>query len=140
MLLSPCHPICLGVNSLELLWIEMKINTLTFLCDVCYGPTSVNAQANINFLTDLQCGVDRALSYPPNALVLLSDFNAHYDPVNPSEAGHFHAPFYRCMECTNLHQVITILVARALCFFWSRGRRNKRIWSHLKIQFFSLAD
>ena len=30
VLLSQCHPICLEVNGLELLWIEMKINALTF--------------------------------------------------------------------------------------------------------------
>ena len=30
LLLSQCHPICLEVNGLELLLIEMKINALTF--------------------------------------------------------------------------------------------------------------
>ena len=30
VLLSPFHPICLEVNGLELLWIEMKINALTY--------------------------------------------------------------------------------------------------------------
>ena len=50
VLLSQCYPICLEVNGLELLW----INALTFFCDVCCGPPCVNAQANINFLTNLQ--------------------------------------------------------------------------------------
>ena len=47
-----------------------------------YGPPCVNAQANIIFLTNLQCSVDRALSNPQNALVLLGDFNANYDLGN----------------------------------------------------------
>ena len=93
VLLSQCHPIRLEVNGVELLWIEMKINALTFFCDVCCGPPCVNAQANINFLTNLQCSVDRALSNPQNALILLGDLNAQYDPVNPSQGSHFDALF-----------------------------------------------
>ena len=42
VLLSQCHPICLEVNGLKLLWIEMKINALTFFRDVCYDSPCVN--------------------------------------------------------------------------------------------------
>ena len=82
VLLSQCHPICSEVNGLELLWIEMKINALTFFCDVCYGPPCVNAQANINFLTNLQCSVDRALSIRLREAILMHYFKAGWNVPN----------------------------------------------------------
>lgn len=63
----------LEVNELELLWIEMKVNSLTFLCSVYRLPSDIS-EINIKFLENLQCSVDRALLSPQNLLYYLLFF------------------------------------------------------------------
>ena len=71
-----------------------SLSSLLFVVSLIRARTlMLRKDFNINFLTNLQCSVNRALSNPQNALVLLGDFNAHYDPVNPSQGSHFDALF-----------------------------------------------
>ena len=57
-------------------------------------------------MENLQLCVDKIYSKPGGLVVVLGDFNAHYDPLNPSENSDFGIMFYCWLECTNLRQVI----------------------------------
>ena len=95
----------LETSDLELLWIEMNLNTINIISGVCYRPPHNHFESNISFLENLQLYVDKIYS-KPGSLVVLGDFNAHYDPLNPSENSDFGIMFYRWLGCNNLCQVI----------------------------------
>ena len=56
--------------------------------------------------TDIMC-LDKIISKPDTLVVLLGDFNGHYDPATPSACSNFGCSVYRWMECYNLFQVIS---------------------------------
>ena len=62
---------------------------------------------NIKFLENLQSCIDRINQESDTFLVLMGDFNSHYDSANPSECSDFGCLLCRWFECNNLHQVIT---------------------------------
>ena len=57
-------------------------------------------------MENLRLCIDKIYSKPGSLVVVLGDFNAHYDPLNPSENSDFGIMFYRLLECNNLCQVI----------------------------------
>lgn len=91
----------------ELLWVEIKINSINMLCGVCYRPPGLSADMNVAFLENLQMCFDKVLSKPDTLVVLLGDFNGHYDPATPSAGSDFGCSLYRWIECNNLFQVIS---------------------------------
>ena len=66
-------------NGIELLWVEMKINRHSFICGVCYRPPNYNHADNVILLDHLQFCLDQIYSKPDTFVLLLGDFNAHYD-------------------------------------------------------------
>ena len=92
----------LETSDLELLWIEMNLNTINIICGVCYRPPYNPFESNTSFLENLQLCVDKIYSKPGSLVVFLGDFSAHYDPLNPSENSDFGIMFYRWLECNNL--------------------------------------
>ena len=91
----------------ELLWVEIKINSINMLCGVCYRPPGLTTDMNVAFLDNLQMCLDKVLSKPDTLVVLLGDFNGHYDPATPSAGSDFGCSLYRWIECNNLFQVIS---------------------------------
>ena len=91
----------------ELLWVEIKINSINMLCGVCYRPPGLSTDMNVAFLENLQMCFDKVLSKPDTLVVLLGDFNGHYDPATPSAGSDFGCSLYRWIECNNLFQVIS---------------------------------
>jgi hypothetical protein len=93
-------------NGLEVLWVEMQINRLFFVCGVCYRPPNSNQASNIALLDYLQSCLDQIYLKPNTHVLLLGDFNAHYDIENPVDGSDFGVTLYRWMECNNLYQII----------------------------------
>lgn len=62
---------------------------------------------NIRFLENLKSCIGKIHQEPDTFLVLLGDFNSHYDAVNPLECSDFGCLLYGWFKCNNLHQVIT---------------------------------
>ena len=58
----------------ELLWVEIKINSINMLCGVCYRPRGLSTDMNVAFLDNLQMCLDKVLSKPDTLVVLLGDF------------------------------------------------------------------
>ena len=96
----------LETSDLELLWIEINLNTINIICGVCYQPPYNHFESNMSILENLQLCVDKIYSKPGSLVVVLGDLKAHYDPLNPSENSDFGIMFYRWLECNNLCQVI----------------------------------
>ena len=94
----------LETTDFELLWVEIKINSVNMLCGVCYRPPGLSTDMNVSFLGNLQLCLDKILSKPDTLVVLLGDFNGHYDPTTPSVCSDFGCLLYRWMECNNLFQ------------------------------------
>jgi hypothetical protein len=61
-------------DDFELLFVEIKVNSLTFVCGVCYRPPNNNSVLNY-----LQFCVDSINARPGTFVLLLGDFNAHFD-------------------------------------------------------------
>jgi hypothetical protein len=90
----------------ELLFVEIVINSITFVCGVCYRPPNYNAEDNNAFLDNLQSSLDNIYLKPDTFVLLLGDFNGHYDTAYPSLSSVFGTRFYSWMACNNLFQVI----------------------------------
>ena len=73
---------------------------------MCYRPPNCNYYANIQFLNYLQCCVDNVNLTPGINILLIGDFNAHYDFHDESLSSNFGISLYRWLECNNLSQVI----------------------------------
>ena len=84
----------------------MKIKSVKLLCGVCYRPEYSHNYLNISFLNNLQACFDQIGLEPNTFVVLLGDFNGHYDPGNPSVCSDFGSLLYRWLECNNLSQII----------------------------------
>jgi hypothetical protein len=88
------------------LFVEIKVNSLTFVCGVCYRPPNNNSVLNDALLDHLQFGVDSINARPGTFVLLLGDFNAHFDVNDIQSSSDFGINFYRWMECNSLFQVI----------------------------------
>ena len=93
-------------SDFELLWVEVKIKSVKLLCGVCYRPEYSHNYLNISFLSNLQASFDQIGLEPNTFVVLLGDFNGHYNPGNPSACSDFGSLLYRWLECNNLSQII----------------------------------
>ena len=54
----------------------------------------------------LQFYLDQIYLKPNTDVLLIGDFNAHYDIENPVIGSDFGVALYRWMECNNLYQII----------------------------------
>jgi hypothetical protein len=93
-------------DDFELLFVEIKVNSLTFVCSVCYRPPNYNSVLNDALLDHLQFCVDSINARPGTFVLLLGDFNAHFDVNDIQSSSDFGINFYRWMECNSLFQVI----------------------------------
>ena len=93
-------------DDFELLFVEIKVNSLTFVCGVCYRPPNNNSVLNDALLDHLQFCVDSINARPGTFVLLLGDFNAHFDVNDIQSSSDFGINFYRWMECNSLFQVI----------------------------------
>ena len=83
----------------ELLFVEFKISNTKFVCGACYRPPNYSAENNLAFLDHLQNCLDRIYLEPNTFVVLLGDFNAHFDESSVSPSTDFGACLYSWMEC-----------------------------------------
>jgi hypothetical protein len=98
-------------NGLEIIWVEMQINRLFFVCGVCYRLPNSNQASNITLLDYLQSCLDQIYLKTNTHVLLLGDFNAHYDIENHVDGSNFCITLYRWMECNNLYQIINEVMA-----------------------------
>ena len=75
----------------EFLWAEFSVSGSNFLCGVCYRPPGNDNALFVNYLNGLQCMLDKIRTSGRNyKIIILGDFNAHYDPhlpLNSTEIG-----------------------------------------------------
>jgi hypothetical protein len=91
----------------QLLFVEVKINSLLFICSVCYRPTNYNSAQNIALLAHLQFCLDEINQIPGTSVLLFGDFNANFIVENALPSGDFGSCLYRLMARNSLFQVIT---------------------------------
>ena len=95
-------------DNLELLWVKVMKNSKP-LCGVCYRPPNTSSEGVGAFFDSLQ---NNLTPYRINAngfssVVLLGDFNAHYNFVDtPSTSTDTGLKLYSFLECNNLFQLI----------------------------------
>ena len=56
---APRRRFALETNEFELLWVEVKINSFTLLCGVCYIPEYASNETNVRFLENSQSCIDK---------------------------------------------------------------------------------
>jgi len=93
----------LEFNDIEMLWVEIKLPKLNLLCGVCYRPPGNCIDNTAHFLDCLQNSIDKIKQRPQDLIVLMGDFNAHYDPNNPSSSSVFGLRFCQWFECNSLN-------------------------------------
>ena len=92
-------------SDFELLFVEVKINSLTFVCGVCYRPPNYNSIVNNALLDHLQFCLDEINKIPGTFVLLFGDFNADFVMlILPNND--FGSYLYRWLECNGLFQVI----------------------------------
>ena len=75
----------LELAAVEFLWIEFRIKHLDNLCGVCYRSPDNDSVSLDNFFEYFQLVLDKIRQLPKQyIIVMLGDFNAHYDVANPS--------------------------------------------------------
>ncbi|CAB3998767.1 Hypothetical predicted protein [Paramuricea clavata] len=77
----------LEIVGLEFLWVEFSASGSNFLCGVCYRPPDDNIISCSHFFDSFQKMLD-IISLSPNKykIVILGDFNAHYNKQIPSDS------------------------------------------------------
>jgi len=98
----------LQIPEFECLWVEFKLNQLDFLCGVCYRPPENDATSTSLFFEHVQFTFDKInqLSKRYNVL-LVGDFNAHYDLSNASASSSIGLRLYSLLEGNNFSQLIS---------------------------------
>ena len=97
----------LELAAVEFLWIEFRIRHLAFLCGVCYRPPDNDSVSLDNFFEYFQLVLDKIRQLPKQyIIVMLGDFNAHYDVANPSRNSEVGGKLYSFLESNNLAQLI----------------------------------
>ena len=78
------------------------------LCGVCYRPPDNDSVSLDNFFEYFQLVLDKIRQLPKQYfIVMLGDFNAHYDVANPSGNSEVGGKLYSFLESNNLAQLIT---------------------------------
>lgn len=90
----------------EILWVEVKIKSISLVCAICYRPLCNDVRVNTAFLSNLQICLDKIQLEPNKLIVLLGDFNAHYYSSNFSDLSDYGSSLYCWMECNSLFQAI----------------------------------
>ena len=93
-------------SDFELLFVEVKINSLTFVCGVCYRPPNYNSIVNNALLDHLQFCLDEINKVPGTFVLLFGDFNADFVMGETLPNNDFGSHLYRWLECNGLFQVI----------------------------------
>ena len=102
-----CHVCRCDLESSDyILWVEIKIKSITLVCGACYRPPCIDFDANMGFLENLRICLDKLQLESNKVVTLLGDLNGNYNVENPSESGDFGSLLYHWMECNNLSQVI----------------------------------
>lgn len=96
----------LACDGIELLWVEIKLRKINLLCGVCYRPPENSIEDTSLFLDHLQCSIDKVLMNSQDFVVIMGDFNAHYDIYNISSSSAFGVRFLQWLNLNNLHQLI----------------------------------
>ena len=98
----------LELAAVEFLWIEFRIKHFDILCGVCYRPPDNDSVSLDNFFEYFQLVLDKIRQLPKQYfIVMLGDFNAHYDVANPSGNSEVGGKLYSFLEGNNLAQLIT---------------------------------
>ena len=98
----------LELAAVEFLWIEFRIKHFDILCGVCYRPPDNDSVSLDNFFECFQLVLDKIRQLPKQYfIVMLGDFNAHYDVANPSGNSEVGGKLYSFLESNNLAQLIT---------------------------------
>ena len=90
----------------EMLFVEFKISNTKFVCGVCYRPPNYSVETDLALLNHLQNCLDKIYLQPNTFVVLLGDFNAHFDMSSAPLSSDFGACLHSWMGCNNLYQVI----------------------------------
>ena len=61
------------------MWAQCNVHNFVFLCGVCYRPPNQSANEEKAFFESLQVCFDKIKNQILLAIVLLGDFNAHFD-------------------------------------------------------------
>jgi exonuclease III len=97
----------LECDSIEILWVELVAKNLKFLCGVCYRPPNHSPHDVCEFFHHFQSMLDQIATENVFAVVILGDFNAHYnffDTTTPnSDMG---VKLFNFLECNNISQLI----------------------------------
>ena len=97
----------LELAAVEFLWIEFRIKHLDILCGVCYRPPDNDSVSLDNFFECFQLVLDKIRQLPKQyIIVMLGDFNAHYDVANPSGNSDVGGKLNSFLESNNLAQLI----------------------------------
>ena len=87
------------------LWIEFRIQHLNILCGVCYRPPDNDSVSLDNFFECFQLVLDKIRQLPKQyIIVMLGDFNTHYDVANPSGNSDVGGKLNSFLESNNLGQ------------------------------------
>ena len=62
-------------NSLELVWIEIKLIPKSILVGVCYRPPNMTRQQANDFIENMQISLNKAMCHGADSIYLLGDFN-----------------------------------------------------------------
>lgn len=73
---------------------------------MCYRPPSNNYESDLLFIEHFQSCLDKISLDPKSVIMILGDFNAHYDSESPAQSTDFGILLHRWLECNNLFQVI----------------------------------
>ena len=98
----------LEIVGLEFLWVEFSASGSNFLCGVCYRPPDDNIVSCSHFFDSFQKMLD-IISLSPNKykIVILGDFNAHYNEQIPGDSTEIGKQLHRFLESNNLAQLIS---------------------------------
>ena len=97
----------LELATVEFLLIEFRIKHLDILCGVCYRPPDNDSVSLDNFFGSFQLVLDQIRQLPKQyIIVMLGDFNAHYDVANPSGNSDVVGKLNSFLESNNLAQLM----------------------------------
>ena len=93
--------------AVEFHWIDFRIKHLDILCEACYRPLDNDSVSLDNFFEYFQLVLHNIRPLPKQfIIVILGDFNAHYDVANPSGNSDIGGKLNSFLESSNLAQLI----------------------------------
>ena len=101
----------LELAAVEFLWIEFRIKHFDILCGVCYRPPDNDSVSLDNFFEYFQLVLDKIRQLPKQYfIVMLGDFNAHYDVANPSGNSEVGGKLYSFLESNNSSTILDLVI------------------------------